>query len=139
MTVDRRNDFVPVFVFNADITSDTTTTGEIIDTANTRGNTFIISSPVFSDGTFTPLVEESDDAGFSGATAVPDKNLLGTEAGAALTALSALSSNLASIGFFGTKRFVRLSLVSTGTTSGARLNATLTKFTVETPSEGLSV
>lgn len=139
MTVDRRNDFVPVFVFNANIVSNTTTTGEIIDTANTRGNTFIISSPVFTDGTYTPLVEESDDSGFSGATAVPDKNLLGTEAGAALSALSALSSNLASIGFFGTKQFVRLSLVSSGVSTGARLNATLAKFTVETPSEGLSL
>jgi len=138
MTVDRRNDFVPVLVFNANIITDTTTTGEIMDTANTRGSTLIISSPVYTAGTYTPLIEESDDSGMAGATPVPDKNLLGTEAGAVLSALSALSGNLASIGFFGTKRFVRLSLVSTSTGAGARLNATRTKFTVETPSEGIS-
>jgi len=137
MTVDRRNDFVPIVGFNQNITTDTTTNGAIIDTANTRGNTYTLSSPVFTQGTFTPVLEESDDSGMAGATDIADINLLGTEAGAVITDAAAEGAKFGSIGFFGTKRFVRLKIDSTGT-ANARIYATLNQFTVERPALGIS-
>jgi len=99
---------------NATIATDTTTVGAIIDTAGYESCEFIIKSGTRTDGTYTPLIEESDDSGMSGATAVSDTFLVGTEAAAAITASNALGR----IGYVGKKRYVRLSIVSTSVTSG---------------------
>jgi len=122
----------------AAITSDTTTSGAIIDTADFTSGMFTILCSAYTDGTYTPLIQESDDSGMSGATAVADANLIGTEAGAALSAVTASGANLNSIGFFGTKRYVRLQLVSTSTSSGATLGATFTGEPKIVPSSDLS-
>jgi len=97
------------------ISSSTTTVGDIIDTAGFGSNELEIFSGARTDGTYTPLVEDGDDSGLSDAAAVDDKYLLGTEAGAAITA----ANKRAKIGYIGPKRYIRLSIVSTGVTSGA--------------------
>ena len=115
---DIRSGLLPKLAFNAIINSDTTTNGAIIDTADFDGGVlFTILSSVFNAGTYTPVLEESDDSGMAGANDVADGNLIGTEAGAAISAVSASGANLASIGAFGTKRFLRLKIASASSTT----------------------
>ena len=107
----------------AAISTNTTSAGNIIDTQGYAGVMFTLFSGAYTDGTYTPLLEESDDSGLSASNAVADADLLpagtGQEASAALTAANTISK----IGYRGTKRYVRLSIVSTVVTTGATLGA----------------
>ena len=115
---DIRSNLLPKLAFNAIINSDTTTNGAIIDTADFDGGVvFTLLSSVYNAGTYTPVLEESDDSGMSGANDVADANLIGTEAGAALSAVSASGANLGSIGAFSTKRYLRLKIASVTSTT----------------------
>lgn len=106
----------------ADISSDTTTAGNIIDTADfDMGVAFFTNITAFTDGVYTLLFEEGDASNLSDATTVPAEKIIGTTV--SLTA--ATSGNFAGNGLFSTKRFVRLSIVSTGTTSGATIDASV--------------
>jgi len=107
----------------ANITTSTTTVGNIIDTADFNGGVnFTLSTGTRTDGTYTPLIEDGDAANLSDAAAVDDAFLVkqdtssttAPEAQAALAASNAISK----IGYKGTKRYVRLSVVSTSVTSG---------------------
>ena len=112
--------FAKVARNTAAIASSTTTAGNIIDTNGYEGLEFIIQSGARTDGTYTPLIEESDASDMSGATAVDDEDLLGLEVDAAISAANTVKR----IGYVGDKRYVRLSIVSTGVTSGATIGAT---------------
>jgi uncharacterized protein YjbI with pentapeptide repeats len=116
---DIRSNLQPKLAFLASITTDTTTNGAIIDTADFDGGiVFNFLCTVYGAGTYTPILEESDDASMSGANDIADANLIGTEAGAALSAATVSGANLKSIGIFGTKRYVRVKILSaTATTS----------------------
>ena len=117
-TRDIRSDLLPRLAFLAIITTDTTTLGAIIDTKDFDGGfMYTLASTVFGAGTYTPIIEESDDSGMSGATDVADINLIGTEAGAVIDALTGAGEVLKSIGVFGTKRFLRLKILSASTTT----------------------
>jgi hypothetical protein len=97
----------------ASISSNTTTAGVEIDTQGYESVTFEIITGARTDGTVTPLIQESDTSGsYSGS--VSDDDLIGLEADAALSAAHSRSR----IGYIGTKRYVKLSLVSTSVTSG---------------------
>ncbi len=114
--LDIRSDLEVQFVMNAGISTDTTTNGEIIDTAHYDGGimiAFIVYAYVVGD--YTILLEESDDSGMAGATAITDDQLIGTEA--TMSAVTALGANGTTIGFFSTKRYVRPSIVSLNTSS----------------------
>ena len=102
------------------INSDTTTAGAIIDLDGVQAVEWVMEATAYTDGTYTPLIEDGEDSGLSDAAAVADAQLLGTEAGAALAA-----AGLSRIGYVGGKRYARLSWVSTATTTGATLNATV--------------
>lgn len=137
-TKDIRSNLLPKLAFNAIINSDTTTTGAIIDTADFDGGmVFDFLSTVYNAGTYTPLLEESEDSGMSGSNEIADANLIGTEAGAAISAVSASGANLGSIGIFGTKRYVRLSIVSVTSTT-TTIVATATGVPEVKPSPDLS-
>jgi len=107
------HDVEPVAVLdNANITSNTTTNATTnVDMAAAQALLFLILIGNHSGGTFTPVVEEApDNNGSPGAwSEVDDEYLLGTEAGAALD-----GAGVAKIGYVGSKRFVRVNLVSTG-------------------------
>jgi len=137
---DIRSGLLPKYAFDVQaISTDTTTTGAIIDTKDyDRGIVFTLLCSAYTDGTYTPLLEEGDDSGLSDATAVPDANLIGTEAGAALSAVDAEGSTLNSLGAFGTKRYLRLSIVSTSTSTGATVGAVFHGATEVQPASGLS-
>jgi hypothetical protein len=112
--------FAVVAKNTAAITSSTTTVGAIIDTQGYEGLEFIIQSGARTDGTYTPLLEESDAADLSGSNQVADEDLVGLEASAAISAANTVKR----LGYVGGKRYVRLSIVSTGVTSGATIGAT---------------
>lgn len=100
------------------ITTNTTTAGVEVDTQGFESVTFVIETGSRTDGTVTPLIQESDTSGsFSGSVA--DEDLIGTEAEAALSAAQSRSI----IGYVGKKQFVKLSLVSTSVTSGLTAGA----------------
>jgi len=103
----------------AAISSDTTTVGDIIDMQDFDSVEFLLQTGAFSDGNYEPLIEDGEDSGLSDAVPVVDDQLLGTEAAAALAGANLVSK----IGYIGFKRFVRLSVVSTGTTSGATVGS----------------
>lgn len=108
---------------NQVIASDTTTVGEIIDMRGFESLEFLMLMGTLTDGDYLPLIEHGDDSGLSDAAAVPDGQLLGTEAGAAFTA-DTDDNKVSKIGYRGDKRFVRLSIVSTNFgTGGATLGA----------------
>jgi hypothetical protein len=106
----------------AAITTNTTTTGGAISTAGFNGGInidFILG--VRTDGTYTPLITESDTSGGS-YTAVADEFLVkqdtssstAPEAQAVLTA----SNTNSKIGYVGTKPFIKAAIISTSVTSG---------------------
>ena len=111
---DLKNDIKIVNALNiASITTNTTTAGEQVDTQGYESVTIEVIVGARTDGTVTPLLQETDVAGsYSGSVA--DEDLIGLEADAALSTLNARSR----FGYIGKKRYVKLSLVSTSVTSG---------------------
>lgn len=122
MERDLRSIITPVVA--VDLTSktgaNTTTVGNIIDTEGFEGIDFIIRADNLLSGLITPLLEDGDNSALSDAAAVDDAYIIGTdgvetgqEAEAALAA-----DGVSHIGYVGKKRYVRLSLVSTGGPTG---------------------
>jgi len=104
----------------AAITTNTTTAGNEIDTQGYNSVLFAIQSATITDGTYTPLIQESDTSG-SGYTDVADIDLSVTEASIAFVATD--DNVVKKIAYTGTKRYVKLSLVSTGVTTGGTIGA----------------
>jgi hypothetical protein len=111
---------VPALTLRAAIATDTTTAGSEIDLQGYESCEFIIASGVLTDGSYTPLIEESDVSG-SGFAAVADADLISTEAAEAFAATD--NGEVHKIGYVGHKRYVKLSIVSASTTSGGFLAA----------------
>jgi len=103
------------------INTNTTTAGVIIDRKAFNSLTFIIASATLTDGTYTVLIEDGDNSSLTDAAAVSDDFLIGTEAAASFVATEDNVSKR--IGYIGHKRYVRLSIVSAGTTSGGTVVA----------------
>lgn len=95
----------------ATIATDTTTNGTGVDCNDLKSITFYFATGAYTDGTYTPNIQESDDN--STWTDVEAVNVIGSE-----TALSA-ANTVVSIGAHPQKRYARAQIVSTSTTSGA--------------------
>lgn len=95
------------------ITTDTTTNGEIIDTAGFESGVWAIHSGTITDGTYTCSIWESDDDGMSGATVVPAAETLG-----AATFAAANDDETRRLGSIGKKQYQQLRVVSASTSSG---------------------
>ncbi|MBZ9674546.1 hypothetical protein [Mesorhizobium sp. ES1-1] len=121
MQFDSANGMTPKVALNtAAITSSTTTNGVILDTQGYNALTFVLNVGARTDGTYTLAVTHGDDSGLSdGATPAAD-DLVGTAAGTAVAAAQTMKK----LGYVGNKRYVRVSVVSTGVTSGATVGAT---------------
>jgi len=118
---DLRSNLAVDLAFYAAISGDTTTNGQVLDTAHYDGGImFAFAAPVYATGTFTPLLEESSSP--SGPwTTIPDTRLIGTTVDAAITAQTSVGDQLNTIGLkwlVGDSRYVRVNIVSTGTASG---------------------
>lgn len=104
-------------------TDDTALVSQIIDCAGFDGVEFAIATGTLADAdaTFAVLVEHDDASNLATAAAVPDGQLLGTEAGASFT--FAADNATKKIGYIGTKRYVRLTITPTGNTGNAPIAA----------------
>lgn len=106
-----------VFRFQ-NITTDTTTNGVEVDLKGFHSATFFIQAGTVTDGTYTPVIQESDTSGsYSGSVA--DADLIGTEAAAAVTT----TGEVTKVGYIGSKRYVRLNIASTSTSTGGNVGA----------------
>ena len=94
--------------------------GAVIDRQGSEGLEIIFQVGAYTDGSVTPLIEESDNN--SDYTAVADANLTNTEASAALSA-----AGVSSIGYVGFKRYVRATAV-TAAGSTLSVGASFVKF-----------
>lgn len=99
----------------ATIATDATTTGTGVAWGRFRSAMAVIWSGTVTDGTFTFEVQDSADG--TSYTAVADAYLEGTEP--ALTA----SDTVVVVGYKGTRKYLRVVCVSTGTTSGGVVGA----------------
>ena len=126
-TRDIASDLGPYLAQKATISSDTTTAGTAFDMANyDPGYMFFIKATAYTDGTYTLNLQDSPDN--SVWTAVPAKKLILPEGAApALTEVTAAGDQLQRIGAFSTDRYVRASVVSTSTTSGAAIEVYMVK------------
>ena len=101
--------------------------GVAIDRQGSEGLEIIFQVGEYTDGSVTPLIEDSDDNVTY--TAVADANLTNTEASAALTA-----AGVSSIGYVGFKRYVRATAV-TAAGSTLSVGATYVKYGVRLQGE----
>lgn len=98
----------------AAISTNTTTVGEIIDSVGYESIEWLIYSGTITDGAYALLLEEGDDPALADAAAVPAAEVLGD-----LTGFVAADDNAVKrVGSIGKKRYQRLSIVSTGVTTG---------------------
>ena len=108
-------------IMRSAISSNTTTASTAIDTFGYDATMFICQLTAWTDGSYAITLTECATVG-GVYTAVPAANISysGATLGTALPTLG--SSNLAKIGCFGTKQFLKASVVSTGASSGATIN-----------------
>lgn len=101
----------------------TAAVSQIIDMQGFQSLTFVIAtgSIADADATFAVLVEDSDSSDLSNNVAVPDDQLLGTEAGAAFQFDD--DNEVRKIGYRGFKRYVRLTITPTANASAALISA----------------
>lgn len=105
------------------VADNTAQVGQIIDRQGYRSLEYIIAtgSIADADATFAVLLEESDDSGMSGATAVADADLIGTEALAAFQFDD--DNETRKLGYKGHKRYTRLTITPSANASAALLSA----------------
>lgn len=98
------------------ISSDTTTVGSIIDTQGNEAVDIALVSATLTDGSYALSLEHGDDSGLSDAAVVAATDL---DADVSTVTLADTDDNaIKIIGYVGKKRYVRINVVSTGTTSG---------------------
>lgn len=102
----------------AQTNSSTARTSAIIDLRGYDACTLVLinGTNTDADATFAVEVTESDDSGMSGATAVADGDLVGTEALAGFT--FADDTETRKIGYKGSKRYIQVTVTPTGNNAG---------------------
>lgn len=116
MEYDIHNDMDDVVALDPQaIGSNTTTVGNIIDTAGFESLEYLMHSKIITDGDYALLLEEGDDPALADAAAVPAANILG-----ALTGFTEDTddNSVYRVGCIGKKRYQRCSVVSTNVTTG---------------------
>lgn len=131
---DIRSHAKSTLAFIANVASDTTTNGFILDTANFEiGLMFSVMAPAYTDGTYNFTIEHGEDAALADAEELTGDFLIGTLAGLELTAATVAGDKLNTIGVFGNKRYVRINAVSTGVTTGAQIEVLATEIAENQP------
>ncbi|MGE3150601.1 MAG: hypothetical protein AB7K04_16210 [Pseudorhodoplanes sp.] len=92
------------------VSDDTAQVSQIIDTQGFASLAFVILTGALgdADATFAVLVEHGDQSGLADAAAVPDAELIGTEALAGFAFND--DDETRKIGYVGTKRYARLTV-----------------------------
>lgn len=100
---------------NTTIASNTTTTGDTIDTKGYGAVEFAVITNVITDGSYAVQIFEGDASNMSDEVQVAAADLIGT----APTIVAADDNTAKRIGVKkGTKRYMRMKIVSTGVTTG---------------------
>lgn len=109
---------MPVISPAANTDLDSPLVGAIIDRQGFESLTYAIATGALTDvdATYTVLLEESDASDMSGANAVADADLIGTEAAAGFDQDDDGSTR--KIGYVGSKRYTRLTVWPTGADTG---------------------
>lgn len=121
---DLMNSITPKRVISPVSVADTTAqVGQIIDKKGFDSLTYLILTGSLADvdATFTVLLEESNDSGMSGAAAVADADLLGTEALAGFQFDD--DNECRKLGYVGSKRYTRLTITPVANASAAVIAA----------------
>lgn len=125
---DIRSDLSNSAALIATVTGNGTTNGAIIDTAEMDGGLmFSVSAPVYTDGTYTFTLQEGDESNLSDAATVASGKLLGSLTDLTLSAATASGGDMADIGVFSNKRYVRLQVTAASVTTGATIVAVATQ------------
>ena len=97
--------------------------GQIIDIQGFGSLEYLINTGSLgdADATFTALLEESDASDMTGATAVADSDLLGTELLAGFQFDD--DNEVRKLGYIGSKRYTRLTITPAGNASAALIGA----------------
>ena len=105
------------------VADNTAQVSQIIDRRGFDSAMFAIAigSVADADVTFAVLLEDGDAANLSDAAAVPDANLLGTEALAGFQFDD--DNEVRKLGYIGNKRYLRLTVTPAGNASAAVLSA----------------
>jgi hypothetical protein len=108
----------------ASITDNTPFVSQIIDLAGFGSAMFVILAGALADAdaTFTTLLEHGNAANLSDAAAVPDSQLIGTEAAASFT--FADDNAVKKLGYVGPKQYLRLTITPANNTGAAIFTAT---------------
>lgn len=105
MQRDLYNNVKSEIAFQTGAISDGANAGEIIDTQGYVSGSIVLATGTWTAGDVTININESDDAGMSGATAIPASHLIGT-ASAIGTA-----NTIDELGFVATKRYIQVDFV----------------------------
>mgnify|MGYP000020579200 CR=1 FL=1 len=115
---DMRSETTTAFGISATLSGATPAAGNIVDVTDYAAATFLYQTGAVTDAGaaagFSIEVQESDTTAAADFTAVADADLIGTEASLAVTVDSTDSVAIGSIGYIGTKKYLRV--VVTGTT-----------------------
>lgn len=105
------------------VADNTAQVGQIIDKKGFESLTYVIGLGAIADAdaTFIVLLEESDDPAMSGAVAVADADLLGTELLAGFQFDD--DNETRKLGYIGAKRYTRLTITPVNNASAALLSA----------------
>ena len=104
-------------------TDDTAIVSEIIDFTGFEENEFVILTGSLADAgaTFTTLFEHGNAANLSDAVAVPDEDLIGTEAQATFTQEN--DDSVFKLGYRGIKKYGRVTITPAGNAAAALIGA----------------
>lgn len=113
--------FKPAFAPGAAVTDNTAAVSAILDTYgyNAAMLAFITGTDADADATFTVLLEESDASDMTGAVAVADSDMIGTEALASYT--FADDGECRKLGYIGYKRYIRATVTPAANTGNMYL------------------
>lgn len=119
---DLKNDIQIAAPLSATLSGTTPQSTPLVDMQGFESCTFLVSTGTITDaGTASGIaveVQESDGTVLAAFTAVGDTDLVGTEAALNITLDTADNVPVGSIGYVGTKRYVRLVLTGTTGTNG---------------------
>lgn len=110
--------FKPAIAPIAARTDNTAIVSTILDTLGFGSATLalITGTNTDADATFVTLLEESDDSGMSGATAVADIDLIGTEVLASFDFADDIECR--KLGYIGSKRYIRATVTPADNAAG---------------------
>ncbi len=117
---------VEVALPSQSITSNTSTVSSIIiDTAGNEAFDVALVSGTITDGVYDLLLEHGDDSGLADAATVAT-----TDLDAAISSVQIILTDddtAKSIGYVGKKRYIRVTIVSTGVTTGGAIGVVVVR------------